>query len=66
VIRSILLVGACLALAGCAPDLTAFANDKNGVCVTETSIYVNVKFDRNWGCEFPPPGFVLVPQPGGK
>lgn len=59
-IRFVVLAGA-LALAGCAPDLTALANDKNADCVTETSVYVNLKFDRNWGCEYPPPGFQLVP-----
>lgn len=57
-----LLAALALSGAGCSStDLTAFANDKNADCVTETSVYVNLKFDRNWGCEYPPPGFMLVP-----
>ena len=50
-------------LAACAPDLAALAQDKNAACVTETSVWVNLTFNRNWGCNYPPPGFILVPAP---
>lgn len=57
-----LVLGAlCASQAGCAPDIAQLANDKNADCVVETSVWVNLKFDRNWGCEYPPPGFILVP-----
>ena len=58
------ILGLALCLGGCAPDLAALSQDKNADCVTETSVYVNLKFDRNWGCEYPPPGFQLVPVTG--
>ncbi len=60
--RILVLATLLAGVAGCsAPDLTALANDKNADCVTEGSVWVNLKFDRNWGCEYPPPGFMLVP-----
>lgn len=63
-LRAIALGGAlCAALSACAPDLLALQNDKNSDCITETSVWVNVRLDRNWGCEYPPPGFMLVPIP---
>lgn len=62
--RRLLAAVGLLALAGCsAPDLTALAADKNADCVTETSVWVTMKFDRNWGCEYPPAGMMLVPIP---
>lgn len=46
-IRAALLV---LLLAGCAPDLSALANDKNSDCATVTTLWGTVHFERNWGC----------------
>jgi hypothetical protein len=61
VIRFLMLAGLIASLAGCAPDLSALSADKNADCVTETSVWVTVSFNRNWGCNYPPPGFQLVP-----
>ncbi len=52
--RLALLALLAASLSGCAPDLTALATDKNADCLTETSIWVSLKVDRNWGCEQPP------------
>jgi hypothetical protein len=61
-VKRLFVAAALLALAGCsAPDLQALADDKNADCVTETSVWVTIKFDRNWGCEYPPPGMTLLP-----
>ena len=62
-IRIAMLAGVLVALAGCVSpaDLNALAADKNADCITETSVWVTMTAERNWGCHFPPPGFVLVP-----
>ncbi len=38
-------------LGGCAPDLTALAQDQNALCVRATYVYGSVEINRNHGCE---------------
>jgi hypothetical protein len=65
VIRILALAGLLASLAGCSSqDWNVLAQDKNALCVNQTSVYETVKVDRNWGCEYPPPGFQLVPITG--
>jgi hypothetical protein len=59
--RTVALALASMLLAGCAPDLSALANDPSAICGKETSVWVNFDFNRNHGCDYPPPGFQLVP-----
>jgi hypothetical protein len=64
--RALAAVAIAASLAGCAPDLTALANDPSAICADETSVWVNVKINRNHGCDYPPPGFTLVPLAAAK
>jgi len=41
---------ALVCLAGCAPDLSALAADKNALCLRATYVYGSVEIDRNHGC----------------
>jgi hypothetical protein len=49
-VKRLVAIGALLALTGCAPDISALANDKNQDCVQWSTPWGSGLFSRNGGC----------------
>lgn len=50
-IRFALPVVLAISATGCAPDLTALANDHNALCARWTWVYGSGEINRNHGCD---------------
>jgi hypothetical protein len=59
--RAALVMGVAAGLAGCAPDLSALAQDHNAFCADFTSVWFTMHVNRNFGC-LPSASMIVSPK----
>lgn len=50
---AVIILGALIALSGCGTTMKDLGDDRNALCVKESSVWETIVIDRNWGCEMP-------------